>query len=449
MKMQNRRQFHERRAAAMREQQRQACCDDSHWVEPLLDDALAQLRESDRNAVLLSYMAGKSWREVAASLGTTEEAARKRVTRAVAQLRGMVARRGVATTGAAIAAVLTTSAEASVPPTLLGSVTAALASTTGGAGGAAAAGSASSIIAKGALHMMTWAHVKVAAAGAAVLLGTLGGAGAMVLHQQPTPRPAPATAPAIVLVPAEIKPGRFAATFQDGVTVELLALSKRGGNDRTWWAPDGAPTDHKFNESTSQDDPPHSHQAVVHVSGPGVADFSTMFVLPDIPGWSAQPASQGNAQVEGMQVVTFRAKDGAESIDLTVKIASGEWETLSTKADHDGVVINVTPAGGGIAWGQTIDENGRTAVAVSDTLKGVERRMIAVDPNGNEHEPSERSMAAGGNLSLSSVKFDLPLDQIAEVRFQARSFDQTVVFRNVSLVGGKKSDAKVEVVEEK
>src|SRR5687768_15316080 len=145
MKMQNRRQFHERRAAAMREQQRQACCDDSHWVEPLLDDALAQLRESDRNAVLLSYMAGKSWREVAASLGTTEEAARKRVTRAVAQLRGMVARRGVATTGAAIAAVLTTSAEASVPPTLLGSVTAALASTTGGAGGAAAAGSASSI----------------------------------------------------------------------------------------------------------------------------------------------------------------------------------------------------------------------------------------------------------------------------------------------------------------
>src|SRR5687767_3838433 len=219
MKMQNRRQFHERRAAAMREQQRRACCDDSHWVEPLLDDALAQLRESDRNAVLLSYMAGKSWREVAASLGTTEEAARKRVTRAVAQLRGMVARRGVATTGAAIAAVLTTSAEASVPPTLLGSVTAALASTTGGAGGAAAAGSASSIIAKGALHMMTWAHVKVAAAGAAVLLGTLGCAGAMVLHQQPTPRPAPATAPASALVPAEIKPGRFTATFQDGVTV--------------------------------------------------------------------------------------------------------------------------------------------------------------------------------------------------------------------------------------
>ena len=448
-KLRNRREFHERKAAAMRNTVREGDPLPAA-LEGMLDEALADLRASDRTAILLSYMAGKSWREVADALGTTEEAARKRVTRAVAQLRGFFARRGVVTTGAALVAVITSSAEASVPPALLGTVTAAVSvGTSAGAGaGAAASGAASSLIAKGAVHMMTWAHVKLAAAGAVVFLGTLGGAGAMVMHQQADPRPAPTQAAARgpERVPFEIKHGPFTATLEGGIAVELLAVSKRGGNDRTWWAADGTPTGHKFNDSTSQDDPPHSHQAVVHVSGAGAAGASTTFAFPGPPNWSAQPATEGNAAIEGMQIVTFRAKPGAETIDFTVKVAAGEWETLSSKVDPDGVAINVVDSGAGIAWGQTVDDNGRTAITVSDTLKSVERRFVAVDQNGNEHEPAERSMGAGGGLNLSALKFDVPLDQVAEIRFQARSFDQDVVFRNVSLVPGKKTEPKVEIV---
>jgi hypothetical protein len=53
-----------------------------------LDAALASLRETDRKAVLLRFYEHKTFDEIAAILGTAEEAARKRVSRAVEKLRG-------------------------------------------------------------------------------------------------------------------------------------------------------------------------------------------------------------------------------------------------------------------------------------------------------------------------------------------------------------------------
>jgi RNA polymerase sigma factor (sigma-70 family) len=67
------------------------------WEEiaPLLDDALAQLRESDRAAVSLRYFQHKNLVEVGEALGVTEEAAKKRVARAVERLRTFFTQRGV------------------------------------------------------------------------------------------------------------------------------------------------------------------------------------------------------------------------------------------------------------------------------------------------------------------------------------------------------------------
>jgi hypothetical protein len=53
-----------------------------------LDAALASLREGDRKAVMLRFYEHKSFDEIATILGTAEEAARKRVSRAVEKLRG-------------------------------------------------------------------------------------------------------------------------------------------------------------------------------------------------------------------------------------------------------------------------------------------------------------------------------------------------------------------------
>ena len=79
--------------------------DATNWsaVEPLLDEAVQSLAETDRTAILLRYFENKNLREVGAALGTSDDAAQKRVTRAVEQLRAFFSHRGVTVTAAALA----------------------------------------------------------------------------------------------------------------------------------------------------------------------------------------------------------------------------------------------------------------------------------------------------------------------------------------------------------
>jgi RNA polymerase sigma factor (sigma-70 family) len=84
-------------------------------IEPELDGVISQLPEADRTAILLRYFERKPAREIAAHLRVTEEAAHKRVQRALERLRVLLARRGIHSTTAALAAGLRTSAVTSAP----------------------------------------------------------------------------------------------------------------------------------------------------------------------------------------------------------------------------------------------------------------------------------------------------------------------------------------------
>src|SRR5579862_2513743 len=61
----------------------------------LLDDALAQLPEFERNAVLLKYFEQQTHTEVGAALGVSADAAEKRISRAIGKLHGFFAQRGI------------------------------------------------------------------------------------------------------------------------------------------------------------------------------------------------------------------------------------------------------------------------------------------------------------------------------------------------------------------
>jgi RNA polymerase sigma factor (sigma-70 family) len=100
----------------------------SPWndIEPLLDEALESLATPDRAAILLRYFEGKSLRDVGAALGTSDDAAQKRIGRALEQLRRFFLRRGIAVTAAALAGDL--SAHAMIaPPAGLGLIIASAA----------------------------------------------------------------------------------------------------------------------------------------------------------------------------------------------------------------------------------------------------------------------------------------------------------------------------------
>jgi RNA polymerase sigma factor (sigma-70 family) len=81
------------------------------WVtlRPLLDAAMHELKETDREAILLRYFENQPFIQIGAKLGLNENAARMRVERALEKLRGVVTKRGLATT-ATLAAVLSAKA---------------------------------------------------------------------------------------------------------------------------------------------------------------------------------------------------------------------------------------------------------------------------------------------------------------------------------------------------
>jgi RNA polymerase sigma factor (sigma-70 family) len=89
-----------------------------HQMEPLLDAALEDLSEVDRNALLQRYFANKSLREVGETLGTSEDAAQKRVGRAIDQLRIVFARRGIIVTSAGLVTDLSAHAILPAPASL-------------------------------------------------------------------------------------------------------------------------------------------------------------------------------------------------------------------------------------------------------------------------------------------------------------------------------------------
>jgi RNA polymerase sigma factor (sigma-70 family) len=71
---------------------------------PVLDDAMSGLSAADREALLLRFFRGLSLRDTGAAMGTSEEAARKRVSRALDKLSSLFKRKGITIPASVIAA---------------------------------------------------------------------------------------------------------------------------------------------------------------------------------------------------------------------------------------------------------------------------------------------------------------------------------------------------------
>jgi RNA polymerase sigma factor (sigma-70 family) len=84
-------------------------------IRPLLDEALDTLGDADRDAVLLRFFEQRTLAEVGRALGSSEDAARKRLSRALEKLRSRLTRRGVTTTATALSAAIAANAVQAAP----------------------------------------------------------------------------------------------------------------------------------------------------------------------------------------------------------------------------------------------------------------------------------------------------------------------------------------------
>jgi len=95
---------------------------DSDWesVAPRLDECLNEMSHDDRDSIVLRYLKGQNLRSVGLALGVSEDAAQKRVSRALVKLRIALRSRGLS--GIALTSVLAANAVVAAPPSLVGLV---------------------------------------------------------------------------------------------------------------------------------------------------------------------------------------------------------------------------------------------------------------------------------------------------------------------------------------
>ena len=145
-------------------------------LRPLLDEALGALREEDRNAVLLRFFDGRGFAEIGARMRISEEAARKRVARAVEKMRVLLARRGVTSSAAALGALMSVEAAQAAPAGLAAAVTGG-AMASAAVTSAAAAASASTLAGAGASGLLVFlGSTKIVTISAVALLLAAGAA---------------------------------------------------------------------------------------------------------------------------------------------------------------------------------------------------------------------------------------------------------------------------------
>jgi hypothetical protein len=142
-------------------------------IGPLLDEAINELGEEDRKAILLRFYEQKDFRAVGEALGSSENAAQKRVSRALDQLRLALTARGVAVPAATLGGILAAEAATAAPAGLAASIAGpALAGALAGA--TLGSGTATTLI-----NTLFMSKLKLSLLGAALALGT----GALLIQQ--------------------------------------------------------------------------------------------------------------------------------------------------------------------------------------------------------------------------------------------------------------------------
>lgn len=167
--------------------------DPAAWKQlaPCLDEAMASLSEADRNTIALRYFENRPWREVAALTHVTEDAAQKRVMRALEKLRTLFAKRGVTLTAALIAGAVSANSVHAAPSGIVKTISVVAATK-----GVAASASTSTLV-KGVLQLMAWSKAKTIIVMSMAAILAAGTTTMIVQHQNrrvALPKPQPVAA---------------------------------------------------------------------------------------------------------------------------------------------------------------------------------------------------------------------------------------------------------------
>ena len=100
-------------------------------LRPIIDEAMDDLNEHEREAILLRFFENLPLAEVGAKFSLSPDAARMRIDRALDKLRGLLAKRGIASTSVALAAIFASQSGLAAPSGLVAKIVAGVLSRAG------------------------------------------------------------------------------------------------------------------------------------------------------------------------------------------------------------------------------------------------------------------------------------------------------------------------------
>ncbi len=160
MRAERRRQVRERAAVEMDATQKDSAAVLAR-ITSVLDQAIMQLGNDDRTAIVLRFFERRDFRSIGAALGSTDDAAQKRVARALEKLHFLLKHQGVTLSAAALVTCLGSEALTAAPAAMAASIAGTAFASAGGSGGTALP----------LFKILTAGKIKAGLIGAVVLVG--------------------------------------------------------------------------------------------------------------------------------------------------------------------------------------------------------------------------------------------------------------------------------------
>jgi RNA polymerase sigma factor (sigma-70 family) len=453
-----RRRARERRGAEMASARRCADPGDGPSACPELYEELGRLPDRFRLPVVLCHLEGLTYEQAAGRLGCPVRTVQSRLARARARLRDRLVRRGVApalvlaplglSQGLAPGAgtVATVFSESWIPTTVQAVVRGAASGASAAIVPATVAALAKRTTRAMILHRLgKWAAsvVLVGAAAGSTGLGMLAwSAPAQPATSAPTELASSTPSEPAASALSEPEPrgtgvavdNPYRVSFQHGATIEVVGVSTVPTGPHTWWKPDGSPLAEAPVDRIESQLPPRQGQVkrviLLRVFGLHQGDLFRWLPTRNDMYSGSQPRQNGRLAPE-LEYYEATFPNDLADCGVQARIAAGDW---TTEASGDGagkssVLSNRYQFHFGMARPHTRDGRPGTAIAVAQNIFGRERRLVAIDRDGQTHTPV--SLLGGGDggevLTLLDAEFLLPPDQIASYEVQSRPFERAEI----------------------
>jgi RNA polymerase sigma factor (sigma-70 family) len=441
-RVRQRREYHETRKTLMspvtenaQEQNVEAM---ARELRPMLDDVIGKLPAVERSSVLLHFFGNKTYREVGRTLGLTEEAVRKRISRGLEKMRMVLEGRGVGVASAmALGSLLSAeaaSAAAVAPPAALIASTvnvALLAQLT-------STNTAAATIAQGVARMLVLSKAKVAAMIAASVLITGGIATPLVTHAGNFFRTAPAVATLMTIetnsnVAAPTSQPSFSAEVNKQTRVTLVGVSDYPGDDNSWFAPDGTPIPQpsELPQAHFRAQPEPNHQLLLSIEKPAGS-----IVQMKVHGAHVVANNQNTDDITGATVLLTAFtldNDAAKTASIEVGISDGHWQTVAMTDKPKEASESEAAGVGAISFDPAEDVDGGTKVVIHHAIVEGPSQVAAIDDKGKEYKPKHVNVNSDGQTWTGTYGFDVPLDKVQKIVFQTRPITKYVDITDISL----------------